>query len=326
MRRTVLSRRLIVGAATLMVALACSRSERAQAAPQRTSNPAPPALEVIVLGSGGPGATGRAASSYVLLLDGKPRILVDAGPGAFVRLGEAKLSMADLDVVLLTHLHVDHVGELPGLFKARAVSSRGPISFRVFGPEGRDGRGDDASFPSTSRWLDLLLGPRGAFPYLKNFSAPISWHVVDLPAKAKPGTAPRQILHEGKLTISASAGHHRDAPAIIYRVNYDGRSVTFSGDIDSQGIPALTTLAQASDLLVFNSVVLDPPESPEVLYTLHSSPRAIGAVAGTAGVKRLLLSHLSPAVDVARQSVLDSVAERFHGPVSFAEDGLRLGL
>jgi ribonuclease BN (tRNA processing enzyme) len=250
---------------------------------------------------------------------------VDAGPGAFARLGEAKLSLADLDIVLLTHLHIDHVGELPGLFKARAVSSRGPISFRVFGPEGRTGGGDNASFPATSRWLDLMFGPRGAFPYLRNFSAPITWHAVDLPANAKPGAKPRQILHEGKLMISASAGHHRDAPAILYRVDYAGRNVTFSGDIDSQGLPALTTIAHASDLLVFNSVVLDPPESPEVLYTLHSSPRAIGAVAGSAGVKRLLLSHLSPAVDAARQSVLDSIAERFHGPVSFAEDGLRLG-
>ena len=98
-----------------------------------------PALSLVVLGSGGPGATGRSGSSYLVLVDGTPRILVDAGPGSFARLGEAKLSLAKVDVVLLTHLHIDHAGELPGLFKARAVSSKGPIRFQVFGPDGRKG-------------------------------------------------------------------------------------------------------------------------------------------------------------------------------------------
>ncbi|HTC16730.1 MAG TPA: MBL fold metallo-hydrolase, partial [Steroidobacteraceae bacterium] len=91
-------------------------------------------LELIVLGSGGPGALGRASSSYLLLLDGKPRILVDAGSGAFVRLGEAQVSLQGLDTVLLTHLHVDHAAELPGIVKARAVSAGHPIHFDIYGP------------------------------------------------------------------------------------------------------------------------------------------------------------------------------------------------
>src|SRR5471030_2274002 len=73
--------------------------------------PSPVSLEVVVLGSGGPGATGRAGSSYLVLLDGVPRILVDAGPGSFARLGEAKMSLSRTDIVLLTHLHIDHVGD-----------------------------------------------------------------------------------------------------------------------------------------------------------------------------------------------------------------------
>ena len=46
-------------------------------------------LSLLVLGSGGPGATGRAGAGYIVSLGGRPRILVDAGPGTFARAGEA---------------------------------------------------------------------------------------------------------------------------------------------------------------------------------------------------------------------------------------------
>ena len=107
----------------------------------------PASLELVVLGSGGPGATGRAASSYLVLLDGDARILLDAGPGGFARLGEAKLSLEKTDLVLLTHLHIDHAGELAGLFKARAVSSSHPIVFNVWGPEGAGRAASRSLFP-----------------------------------------------------------------------------------------------------------------------------------------------------------------------------------
>lgn len=289
-----------------------------------TTAVAPAPLELVVLGSGGPGATGRAGSSYLILKDGVPRIMVDAGPGSFVRLGEAKLSLARFDIVLITHLHIDHVGELPGLFKARAVSSRGPIKFRVFGPKGRSGNGDEATFPSTSRMIHLLFDKDGAFAYLKDFSAPISINTTDLATATKPVPIPKIVLTEDGLTIQAIAGHHRDAPAVIYRVDYSGKSITFSGDIDADGLLDLREIAQATDLLVFNSVVLDPPGSPEILYALHTPPKAIGEIARDAGVKRLILSHLSPSVDNARAEVQTSIAQGFKGPVLFASDGMRV--
>lgn len=61
--------------------------------------------------------------------------MVDTGPGSFARLGEAKLFVAKADIVLLTHLHVDHAGELPGLIKARAVVEAS-IAQRFVGPVG----------------------------------------------------------------------------------------------------------------------------------------------------------------------------------------------
>jgi ribonuclease BN (tRNA processing enzyme) len=278
----------------------------------------------VVLGSGGPGAIGRAASCYLVLIDGNARILVDAGPGAFARLGEAKLSLSDTDIVLLTHLHVDHAGELPGLFKARAVSGGDSVVFKVWGPAGT-GRGHEgAYFPSTSRFLDLLFGTNGAFAYLRDFAVPISLQAHDIPWNVQANRLPQVILNEDGLLIRAIAGHHGDAPAVIYRIDYAGKSITFSGDIDAKGLPGLRTIAKGSDLLVFNSVVLDPPGSRAILYTLHTPPRAIGALARDAGVHSLLLSHISPAVEENQEAVLNSIKRSYQGPVSLAADRIRV--
>jgi ribonuclease BN (tRNA processing enzyme) len=292
--------------------------------PAASPGEAPRPLELIVLGSGGPAALGRASSSYLALLDGEPRVLIDAGPGSFARAGEAHAALAALDVVLLTHLHVDHAAELPGFVKARAVSSGQPIHFDIYGPGGRAAQGDTPAFPSTSRFISLLFGADGAFAYLKDFSAPVSFQVTDLTGFSRASPQPRTILRRGDLAISAVAGHHGDAPAVIYRIDFRGRSVVFSGDVDAHGLAALATIARGADLLVFDAVVLDPPGSPAVLYTLHTPPNAIGVLAAQAQVAALLLSHLSPAVEGERAAVTASIASHYRGPVQFATDGMRL--
>ena len=312
-----MSRSLWLWLAAVLFALGASG---ARAGPHPAS---PPALELVVLGSGGPGATGRASSSYVVLIDGEPRILVDAGSGAFVRMGESKLSLDSLDVILLTHLHIDHAAELPGIIKARAVAAAGPISFKVYGPPGRQAHGDIPAFPSTTRFIELLFGPQGAFAYLKDFAAPITFKVTDL-AGSGSSTVSSTVMSSDGVTIRAIPGHHGDAPAVIYRIDYRGRSIVFSGDIDPVGLPALGAISQRADLLVFNAVVLDPPASPAVLYGLHSPPKAIAAVAAEAHVGTLLMSHLSPAVEGHRAAVSDSLAAHYHGAVKYAEDGMHL--
>ncbi|HEY8685410.1 MAG TPA: MBL fold metallo-hydrolase, partial [Chloroflexota bacterium] len=82
-------------------------------------------LAVTVLGSGGPIANPtRASSGYVVWLDNVPRLLVDAGGGTFVRLGELRVDVPLIDMVFLTHTHIDHTGGLAPVVMAAYMQGR----------------------------------------------------------------------------------------------------------------------------------------------------------------------------------------------------------
>jgi ribonuclease BN (tRNA processing enzyme) len=280
------------------------------------AKPAKPALEVVVLGSGGPRAFGRAGSSYIVVVEGTPRILVDAGPGAFLRIGELDLDLEKVDTVLLTHLHIDHSGDLAAFFNARALTSDGPIAYRIFGPDGA------GVFPKTSRFVDLLVGSSGAFAYQKTFGAQESFTVRDLAISLN--SARTKIVDKDGLVVEEIATHHGDCPSVAYRISYKGAVVIFSGDMDVSALPNLVRLAKNADLLIFNCAVLDPPASPSQLYALHTPPKNIGEAARDSGVKSLLLSHLAPDVEGQEDAVRKSIRASFAGPVGFASDKLRV--
>jgi len=274
-------------------------------------------LELVVLGSGGPRPFGRAGSSYIVEVNGTPRILVDAGPGAFVRIGEMKIDLDHVDTVLLTHLHIDHSGDLPGFFKARTLTAQAPsIRFNVFGPVG------GGAFPSTSRFLQLLFEKGGAWEYQKTFGAEEEIRGVDLPVDLE--SPERRILDADGLRVTAVATHHGDCPSVAYRVDYGSQSIVFSGDMDATALPNLVHLAKGCSLLVFHCAVLDPPGSPAQLYALHTPPRRIGEAARDAAVHRLVLSHIAPDVEGASRSVLQSIRASYKGPVQFAHDRIRV--
>src|ERR1700678_2516812 len=283
-------------------------------APATTAAKAP--LEVVVLGSGGPRPFGRASASYIVRVDGTPRILMDAGPGAFLRIGELGLDLSSVDTVLLTHLHIDHSGDLAAFFNARALSSDGPITYRIFGPDG------GGLFPKTSRFVDLLVGDGGAFPYQKTFGADEKFIVKDLAINLD--SARTTILDDHGLVIEEVATHHGDCPSVAYRITYKGVALVYSGDMDASALPNLEKLAKDANLLIFNCAVLDPPGSPKQLYELHTPPKKIGEAAKAAGVKSILLSHTAPDVESREAAVRASIRANFSGPVAFATDRLKV--
>jgi len=73
----------------------------------------------------------------------------------------------------------------------------------------------------------------------------------------------KSVFLEG--VVQAIATRHGDTPANAYRINYQGASIVFSGDVDPSSVPNLTQLAQGANLFICTCDVLDPPGSPDRL-------------------------------------------------------------
>lgn len=98
-------------------------------------------VKVTLLGTGvGIPQPGRSQSA--ILVEAERPLLLDCGAGTLLRLDQAGIDVENLDVVLLTHLHLDHVSDLLALANARYL--RRLTGLEVYGPVG------------TATWLKTL--------------------------------------------------------------------------------------------------------------------------------------------------------------------------
>lgn len=269
-------------------------------------------LAVTVLGSGGPGPQPRRASSgYLVWVDGQPTVLVDASGSSTQRLAEMGVTPADLDLIVLTHLHIDHSGGLASvLFEATFDGRAHP--FTVLAPSGRD------SHPGGRRFCDLLFGPDGAWPYLRSWEG---FEVVVTEVDCDPDAPPARIDVGLPQTVVRAVGvPHGTMPAVAYRFEHGGRSVAFTGDIAGQH-DGLVELARGVDLLVHDQAL---PRRNVEHGANHSPPADTAANAAAAEVGTLLLSHLMVPAEERLDEVLVTIRQGFEGTVVVAEDGLTI--
>jgi len=116
-----------------------------------------------VLGSGGPELTdNRASSSYLIWINNRAKILIDLGSGSIQRFEKSGANLNDIDVVLFTHLHVDHSADLPALIKGSYFTGR-QHNLQLFGPT------ENQLMPALTDFIDHLFSSDGAYRYLSDY-------------------------------------------------------------------------------------------------------------------------------------------------------------
>lgn len=281
-------------------------------------------LSVMVLGSGGPvaDAAGRASAGYLIFTDGKPRVLMDLGGGTYKSLAESGINIADMEYILLSHLHADHTGDLSSIVKTiyfhnrRADTNRSnPIN--IYGPAANNIPFPGTTvpqYPSSSTYAnDHFALPGGTERYLHLFVKAISqggstfaYQPNDLNSAVPGATVETLVDTADGLVIKSIAVDHGPVPAVAFRIEYKGHSVVYSGDTGSRG-PNMVTISDNADLLIYDTAIMaDEPTNP-VFHVLHTEPARIGEVAVAAGVKNLVLSHITPVTDPRIDEVKDII-------------------
>ena len=274
----------------------------------------PPAegIALQVLGSGGPIADdNRASSGYIVWVDGKSRLLVDAGGGTFLRFGEAGARFTDLDFVGLSHFHTDHSADFPALLKSGNFSGR-EQPLPVAGP------GPGGPFPGLEAWLDSMLAAgSGAYGYLSGYLDGSGRLVKLLPHEIDRDTEEPVRVLEGDITVDALPVPHGIVPALGFRVTVAGVSIVFASDQNGSS-DAFIDFAREASLLVMHLPV--PEDAEGTALQLHARPSRVARIATDADAEALVLSHFMARSLRNLDANLDVVRGAYDGKVVVAED------
>jgi ribonuclease BN (tRNA processing enzyme) len=276
-------------------------------------------VKLQVLGSGGPELDdGRNSSGYLIWYKNKARVLIDAGAGTSVEYGKSGAKFEDLEAILMTHLHADHSADLAAFIKGSYFTSRN-VNLPLYGPDG------NALMPSTSSYLQRLMGDKGAFVYLKDYvnkRADADYKVVATDVPLIVGQTFDYALGNN-IKAKATFVHHGPVAAVAWRVEIAGCSIVFSGDMSNQ-FDVLTTFANEADLLVANNAV--PDNATGVALNLHMTPSTIAKIAKRAQVKQLVLSHFMKRTLAIQKETKGIIIQHYRGPIHLATDGMIVSL
>jgi ribonuclease BN (tRNA processing enzyme) len=225
------------------------------------------------------------ASCYLVEADGF-RMIVDLGNGALGPL-QRYCPIADIDAVLLSHLHPDHCMDLLSLYVARTYDpGRTYDRIPVHGPAGTGAhltgaykRGGEPGLNTAFDFIDFAAGPRQVGPF--NVTAALTAHSVETWA---------------------------------VRIEHGGRAFAYSADTGP--CDQLVDLVAGADLFLceasFREGVDNPPD-------MHLTGREAGQHAARAGVDRLVITHIPPWHDPAQTR--DEARSAYDGSVELARRG-----
>jgi ribonuclease BN (tRNA processing enzyme) len=268
-----------------------------------------------VLGSGGPIADdGRASSAYLVWVDGRSRILIDAGGGAFLRFAEAGANFRDLDFIGLSHFHADHSAGFPALLKSGNFANRKAM-LTVAGP------GKRGIFPGLGAFLDALLNKNtGAFAYLAGYldgtAGLPKLSAVEI-TDTQTGVVSVFSNDDGSIQIDALHVPHGIVPALAFRVRVNGQTLVFASDQNGSN-PDFAAFAKDASILVMHMPV--PEDVTGVGRKLHAPPSVIGEIANDANASTLVLSHFMQRSLLDLDKNLDQVQSEFDGNIRIAKD------
>lgn len=296
----------------------------------------PDGLHVGLCGAGSPLPDPVRSGPCVAVAAGDRLFIVDAGSGTSRNLGRMGLPHGQIEGILLTHFHSDHIDGLGEMLMQRWVNGSHTLPTPIHGPDGVEDvvQGFNLAYKNdaiarTAHHGSDIVPPSGTGARAVPFAVPA------------PGDGVKIV--DDDLTITAFVVDHDPVrPAVGYRFDYKGRSVLVSGDTDKS--ENVAKFGQGVDLMVHEAL------SPELVNLLtegarnagrpklekittdildyHASPVEVAETARDAGAQELLFYHIVPPLllPTMEEIFVEGVADTYDGPFTVGKDGTFMSL
>jgi len=277
---------------------------------------------LTLIGTGTPTPLHHRAGSSYLVEFGEQKLLIDCGPGSVRRLLQRGVDLRSIGHLFLTHLHYDHCVDYGYLVLTRWDQGVGNIpDLEVCGPT------------PTAHMTERLFGTDGAFG--PDLDARTQHRGSQFFVEARGGQLPRLLPRPQVTEVAAGSvvegdGWRLEAAEVVhvqpqltclaYRLTLGDRGIVFGGDTGPT--PALTELARDADVLLHMCHYDSNTVSDERITCCCSGHLEAAQTARDAGVKTLVLVHLTEQVEAigVRERLITEARQVFGGSVIFGED------
>lgn len=276
----------------------------------QVSAPADGQLRVTLLGvAGGPPVRVGLAGISTLVEAGGDRLLFDAGRGVMQRIVQAGLPMNAVSKLFLTHLHSDHIVDIPDLL-LMPWSSPSPRTtpLEVWGPEGT---------------RDMMAHLEQAFAFDIHVRRDVDEHAPASGIKViaqdiREGT----VYEKNGVTVTAFLVDHGPVkPAFGYRVSYHGRSVCLSGD--TRPSDNLVSACRGVDVLIHEATdeetlrrLVPDRQLYEAIVGHHTTADQAAEIFRRVAPRLAVFSHVS----LAGNAIAERTRRSYSGRVEQGED------
>jgi ribonuclease Z len=248
------------------------------------------------------------------------------GNGSVNNLTQYQLPWPNVKAVLITHMHSDHMADLPDAHLQSWIQGR-TAPLKVYGPEGIN---------LVTKGFELAYSP--------DYQYRNEHHGDDMLPMSIAGFNAIQII-DNQLIQNDTPGleilpfvvdHYPVNSSFGFKVSYKGRTVVISGDTIHDG--SVQKYSKDVDLLVHSAISIDIvermrklapiPQIDKILLDIqdyHTSIKEAGEIARDANVKHLLIYHSIP---TPRNNLMERVffrpIEGIYEEYTLSDDGTRV--
>ena len=283
-------------------------------------------LKVVVCGSRSPLPSPGRAESCVLVEAGNDIYIFDLGNGSVNNLTQYQIPWPNVKAVLITHMHSDHMADLPDAHLQSWIQGR-TAPLKVYGPEG------------------INLVTKGfELAYSADYQYRSDHHGDDMLPMSIAGFDAIQII-DNQLISNDTPGleilpfvvdHYPVNSAFGFKISYKGRTVVISGDTIHDG--SVQKYSKDVDLLIHSAISIDIvermrgfapiPQMDKILFDIqdyHTTIKEAGEISRDANVKHLLIYHSIP---TPRNKIMEDVFFRpldgVFDEYTLSDDGTRV--